>query len=101
MYSGLKIDFGHQIGDAATKLDDLNVIGVNCVSVEHRAISKDGSQTRVVRPGRVQRVETDRKALNSRHDGGERSQTVHMILASCLRGICTILPNYDVGQHVL
>ena len=51
--SVLKINFGHHVRNAAAELDDLNVIGMNRIGVQDRAIAKGRNQPGVVRPGRM------------------------------------------------
>src|SRR3977135_1215961 len=93
----LKIDFGHCFADASAELDDLNVIGMDRVGFQDRAIAKARDQASVVRPRRMQNVDTDRKTLNSRDDGTERPQLRHVIVASVLRSVTAIFPHYDMG----
>ncbi len=95
----LKIDFGHHVADTAAQLNYLNVIGMNTISVEDRAIAKDRNQTGVIRPWRMERVDTDRKAFDPRDDGVQRSQLRHVIITSSLRSVGAIFPDNDVGQH--
>jgi len=61
LLSILKIDFGHCFADASAELDDLNVIGMDRVGIQHRAIAKGSDQTSVVRPWGMQDVDTDEK----------------------------------------
>src|SRR5882724_2858827 len=100
LLSVLKIDFSHRFSDAAAELDDLNVIGVDGIRVQDGAVTKDPHQTNVVRLRRMQCVDTDRQAFNSRHDGTQRSQARQVFVAGSLRSFGAIFPNYDVGQHV-
>src|SRR6266481_8218898 len=99
--SVFKIHFGHCFADASAELDDLNVIGMDRVGFQDRAIAKGRDQTGVVRSRRMQSVDTDRKTLNSRDYGTERPQLRHVIVTSVLRSVAAIFPHYDMGQHVL
>src|SRR6267142_5305945 len=73
---------------------------MNTISVQDRAVAKDRNQTSVVRARRMQCVDTDRKAFNSRKDGVQRSELRNVIITSSLRSVGAIFPDYDVGQHI-
>ena len=44
----LEIDFRHSLGDAAAKLHDLNVLGMNCVGIQHRPVAEKCHQPGIV-----------------------------------------------------
>lgn len=69
--SVFKVHGRNQLADAAAKLGDLHVIGMNCVSIKRRAVAKDPNQTGIVRAGQMKRVEPDCQTLNA---GNDRTQ---------------------------
>ena len=49
MFSILEINRCHNVADAAAKLSNLHMLGMNRISIERSSVVKDGDQTRVER----------------------------------------------------
>src|SRR5689334_9560369 len=88
------------LADASAEFGDLNMFGMDGVSVERAPVCEDGDKTRIVRARQKQHVETDGEALHFRNNILQPAQQIHMLLARKLLDVLTILPDHDVCQHI-
>jgi hypothetical protein len=56
---------------AATKVSDLHMFGMNRIGVQRRAVAKDSQQAGVVRTRQMQGVEAYRETFDSRNDAAD------------------------------
>ena len=85
--------------DVAAKLSYLDVFGMNCISIECGAITKDSYETGVVRTRKLKNVASDGQTYDLWYDRTQTTKQTYVLLANFASDFFSILPNNNVGQH--
>src|SRR6266850_7764431 len=97
--STVEINRGNVVAQAAAKVSDLCMIGMDRIGLQRGAIAENSDQARVVRARQTKGVEAYRKTLDSRNDAADGSQAGDMLFAGSHRNISAVFPNENVCQH--
>src|SRR5215218_6016781 len=96
-----KVYGGDVLADDAAEVRDGDVLGVDCVGFEARAVFEGHDEAGVVGARELEHVEADCEALNLWDDCGQASQHGDVLAPLLLAHVRFVLPDYDVRQHSL
>src|SRR5262245_57937905 len=88
-----EINRGDVVADVPAKLRHLNMLGMNCVSIQSGAIEKARDQPGVIRTWQVKHIEAHRETLNFRNDRLQTIEQCDMFCSGLVIDISAIFPN--------